>query len=89
MSANEHPSNPDLLMARALGVCWHSSTSDRWPCTDRPLPEIHYESSLGPDEFECERRRTSRFGGECVTHDQPWPCLHWLASRSAGSEPTL
>jgi len=28
----EHPSNPDQLMARALRVCWHSPTSDRWPC---------------------------------------------------------
>lgn len=28
-----HPSHPDLLMSRMLGVCWHSPTSDRWPCT--------------------------------------------------------
>ena len=31
---NEHRSHPDQLMAQALGVCWHSPTSDRWPCTD-------------------------------------------------------
>jgi hypothetical protein len=29
----DHPSNPDRLMAHILGVCWHSPTSDRWPCT--------------------------------------------------------
>ena len=33
-----HPSNPDMVMARALGVCWHPSTSDRWPCTARTEP---------------------------------------------------
>lgn len=28
-----HPSHHDALMARVLRVCWHSPTSDRWPCT--------------------------------------------------------
>lgn len=32
-----HPSHPDLLMSHVLRVCWHSPTSDRWPCT--PAPE--------------------------------------------------
>lgn len=29
---DSHPSSSDQLMARALGVCWHSPASDRWPC---------------------------------------------------------
>jgi hypothetical protein len=29
---DHHPAHADQLMARALGVCWHSPTADRWPC---------------------------------------------------------
>lgn len=27
-----HLSSPDQLIAQAFGLCWHSPTSDRWPC---------------------------------------------------------
>lgn len=27
-----HSFSPDQLIARSFGLCWHSPTSDRWPC---------------------------------------------------------
>lgn len=32
---SDHRSHPDLLMAQTLGICWHSPTSDRWPCAQQ------------------------------------------------------
>lgn len=32
----QHPSNPDQLLAHAMGVCWHSPTADRFACQADP-----------------------------------------------------
>jgi hypothetical protein len=37
----EHRSHPDQLMASALGVCWHSPTSDRWACSAVVCTDVH------------------------------------------------
>ncbi len=42
-----HPSNPDQLMARMVGVCWHSPTSDRWPCGGSIRQVVSFEEMSG------------------------------------------
>lgn len=60
----DHPSSPDAIMARALGVCWHSPSSDRWPCGPLRLCAAPRGVTHGP----CVRisGHTERW------HGQPW-----------------
>lgn len=43
----QHPSNPDQLIARALAVYWHSPTSDRWPGTPEQPQDQDQDQAQG------------------------------------------
>ena len=51
-----HPSHPDQLMARALGVCWHSPASDRWPCVCQLCghAERQHDSTTACSVLDCD-----------------------------------